>query len=175
ICLLTAILFGLVPALSASGPNIQETLRQSSLRATGGVRSNRIGSALVVLEFAMALMLVIGAVLLVRSFWNLATMSPGFHPQQVQTASVWLPSPNDPTAGAYYTPAQKAIFYRKVLERLRNLPGVEEAGATDSLPLRSSQRFVLPIKIQGRHENFGELGFTGWGFGTPEYFHVMGI
>ncbi|MGA8222531.1 MAG: ABC transporter permease [Candidatus Acidiferrales bacterium] len=175
ICLLTAILFGLVPALSASGPSVQETLRQTGLRATSGVRSNRIGSALVVLEFAMALMLVISAVLLVRSFWNLATMSPGFRPQQVQTASVWLPSPNDPTTGAYYTPEQKAIFYRKVLDRLRNLPGVEEAAATDILPLASARRFVLPIKIQGRHENFGELGFTAWGFGSPEYLHVMGI
>ncbi|HXZ11889.1 MAG TPA: ABC transporter permease [Candidatus Sulfotelmatobacter sp.] len=175
ICVLTAILFGLVPALSASGANVQETLRQTGLRATSGVRSNRIGAALVVLEFAMALMLVIGAVLLVRSFWNLATMSPGFRPQQIQTASVWLPSPNDPTAGAYYTPEQKAIFYRKVLERLRNLPGVEEAAATDVLPLVSARRFVLPIKIQGRRENFGELGFAAWGFGSSEYLHVMGI
>jgi putative ABC transport system permease protein len=175
ICVLTAVLFGLVPALSASSPNVQETLRQSGLRTTGGVRSNRIGSALVVLEFAMALMLVIGAVLLVRSFWNLATMSPGFRPQQVQTASVWLPSPNDPTAGAYYTVEQKVVFYRKVLERLQNLPGVEAAGATDSLPLASARRLVVAFKIQGRRENFGELGYTAWSFASPEYFHVMGI
>jgi len=175
ICLLTAILFGLVPALSASGPNVHETLRQSGLRFTAGVQRNRIGSALVVLEFAMALMLVIGAVLLVRSFWNLATMSPGFRSEHIQSASVWLPSPNDPTAGAYYTPEEKAVFIRKVLERLKNVPGVVEAGATDALPLASGRRLVLPIKIQGRHENFGELGFTAWGFGTPDYLDVMGI
>jgi predicted permease len=175
ICALTAILFGLVPALSASNPNVQETLRQSGLRSTAGVQRNRIGSALVVLEFAMALMLVIGAVLLVRSFWNLATMSPGFRAEHVQTASVWLASPNDPATGAYYTPEQKAVFYRKVLERLRNLPGVEEAGATDGLPLVSGQRFVIPFKIQGRRENFGELGYTRWSFATPEYLNVMGI
>jgi putative ABC transport system permease protein len=175
ICVLTAILFGLVPALSASGSNVQETLRQSGLRSTGGVRSNRIGSALVVMEFAMALLLVIGAALLVRSFWNLASTSPGFRAQQVQTASVWLPSPNDPTAGAYYTPEQKAVFYRKVLERLRNLPGVEEAGATDTLPLESNRRLVVAFKIQGRRENFGELGYTAWSFATPEYFRVMSI
>jgi putative ABC transport system permease protein len=175
ICALTAILFGLVPALSASNPNVQETLRQSGMRFTAGVRRNRIGSALVVLEFAMALMLVIGAVLLVRSFWNLATTSPGFRAERVQTASVWLPSPNDPTVGAYYKVEQKVVFYRKVLDRLRNLPGVGEAGATDSLPLASGQRFVIPFKIQGRRENFGELGYTAWSFATPEYFHVMSI
>ena len=174
VCVLTAILFGLFPALSASSPNIQETLRQSGLRSTMGVRRNRMGSALVVLEFAMSLMLVIGAVLLVRSFWNLATLSPGFRAEHVQTASVWLPSPNDPTAGNYYTSEQKIVFHRRVLERLRNLPGVEEAGATDFLPL-SGPRFTLPFKIQGRRGNFGDFGQTGWSFATPEYFHVMGM
>jgi putative ABC transport system permease protein len=174
ICALTAILFGLVPALSASSLNVQETLRQSGLRSTMGVRRNRIGSALVVLEFAMALMLVIGAVLLVRSFWNLANVSPGFRPEHVQAASVWLPSPNDPTTGPYFKPEQQMVFYRKVLERLRSLPGVEEAGATDTLPL-SGPRFTLSFKIQGRREGFGELGQTGWSFVTPGYFHVMSI
>jgi predicted permease len=174
ICGLTAILFGLVPALSASSPNVQETLRQSGLRSTMGVRRNRIGSALVVLEFAMALMLVIGAVLLVRSFWNLANVSPGFRPEHVQAASVWLPSPNDPTTGPYFKPEQQMVFYRKVLERLRSLPGIEEAGATDTLPL-SGPRFTLYFKIQGRREEFGELGQTAWSFVTPGYFHVMNI
>jgi predicted permease len=174
ICMLTAILFGLVPALSASSPNVQETLRQSGLRSTMGVRRNRIGSALVVLEFAMALMLVIAAVLLVRSFWNLATLSPGFRAEHVQTASVWLPSPNDPTAGDYYKQEQKIAFYRKVLERLRNLPGIEEAAATDGLPLTGG-RFMASFRIQGRRENFGELGATGWSFTTPEYFQLMSM
>jgi len=174
ICTLTAILFGLVPALSASSPNVQETLRQSGLRSTMGVHRNRIGSALVVLEFAMALMLVIAAVLLVRSFWNLATLSPGFRAEHVQTASVWLPSPNDPTAGDYYKQEQKIDFYRKVLARLRNLPGIAEAAATDGLPLTGG-RFMASFRIQGRRENFGELGATGWSFATPEYFQLMSM
>jgi predicted permease len=174
ICTLTAILFGLVPALSASSPDIQETLRQSGLRSTMGVRRNRIGSALVVLEFAMALMLVIGAVLLVRSFWNLANVSPGFRPEHVQAASVWLPSPNDPASGPYYKPEQQMAFYRKVLEHLRDIPGVEEVGAADALPL-SGPRYMSSFRIQGWRENFGELGQTGWSLITPDYLHLMNI
>jgi predicted permease len=174
ICVLTAVLFGLVPALSASNPNVQETLRQSGSRTTFGVRHNRIGSALVVLEFAMALMLVIGAVLLVRSFWNLASVPLGFQSNHAQTASVWLPSPNDPTTGPYFTTEKKIVFYRKVLDRLRRLPGVEEAAIGDTVPL-SGARFTLAFKIQGRPGNFGELGQSGWSFVSPDYFHILGI
>ena len=174
ICTFTAVLFGLLPALSASNPDIQETLRQSGSRTTLSVSRNRAGAALVVVEFAMALMLLIGAVLLVRSFWNIATVSPGFRSDGIQTASVWLPSPNDPTAGDYYTPEQKYVFYRAVLQRLRNLPGVEDVAAVDALPL-SGGRFKFGIKIQGRPGNFGDLGTTRWGVASPEFFHLMSI
>jgi len=174
VCVLTAVLFGLVPALSASNPNVQETLRQSGSRTTLGVRRNRIGSALVVLEFAMALMLVTGAALLVRSFWNLATVPPGFRPAHIQTASVWLPSPNDPTTGPYFTEVQKSVFYRKVLDRLRGLPGVEEAAVADLPPL-SGPRFTFGFKIQGRPGNFGEIGQSQWSVVSSNYFHLMSI
>jgi putative ABC transport system permease protein len=175
ICALTAILFGLVPALAISNPDVQETLRQSGSRATLSVSRNRVGSALVVLEFAMALMLVIGAVLLVRSFWNLASAPPGFESAHVQTASIWLPSPNDPTWGPYFTREAKIVFYRKVLERLRNLPGAEEVAVIDAPPFNGPRGFRLPFKIRGRAENFGELGQTCWSVASSDYFHLLRI
>jgi predicted permease len=174
VSVLTALLFGLVPALFGFTTDLQNTLKQTGTRATRGEGRHRLGSLLVVAEFAVALILVIGAVLLVRSFWNLAGVSPGFRPQQVQTVSVWLPVPNDPTTGPYYKPEKKVEFYKKVLDRLQNLPGVEAVGGVDQLPL-SGPRFQLPIKIEGRGENFDARIETAWGAATTDYFRVMGI
>ncbi|MGA7623202.1 MAG: ABC transporter permease [Candidatus Acidiferrales bacterium] len=171
---LTALIFGLVPALYGFTSDLQSTMKHTGTRVTSGEARNRLGSALVIAEFAVTLMLVVGAVLLVRSFWNLAGVSPGFRPQQVQTASVWLPVPNDPTTGPYFTPEKKIEFYKKVLERLQNLQGVDAVGGVDHLPL-SGRRFQIPIKIEGRDENFDARIQTEWGQATPGYFNVMGI
>ena len=172
--LLTALFFGLVPALYGFTTDLQNALKHTGTRATRGGARNRVGAVLVVAEFAMALTLMIGAVLLVRSFWNLASVSPGFLPQQVQTVSVWLPVPNDPTTGPYFKPEQKVEFYKKVLERLRALPGVDAVGGVDQLPL-SGKRFQIPIRIEGRGEDFDARIQTAWGQATPDYFKVMGI
>jgi putative ABC transport system permease protein len=171
--LLTALFFGLVPAIFGFATDLQSTLKHTGRGARGEAR-HRVGSALVVAEFAMALTLVIGAVLLVRSFWNLASVSPGFRSQQVQTVSVWLPVPNDPTTGPYFKPEAKVEFYKRVLDRLRTLPGVDSVGGVDQLPL-SGKRFQIPIRIEGRGENFDARIQTGWGQATPDYFNVMNI
>jgi predicted permease len=174
--LLTTLLFGIVPVLYGFTTDLEHRLRQAGPRTTHGASRNRLGSALVVAEFAIALTLVVGAVLLVRSFWNLASVSPGFRPAQVQTVSVWLPVPNDPTLGPYFKPEKKIEFYKKVLDRLQNLPGVEAVGGVDRLPL-SGPRFEVPIKIEGRGENdnFDARIQTEWGQATPDYFNVIGI
>jgi predicted permease len=174
VSLLTAIIFGLAPALYGFTADLHNILKQTGTRTTRGEARNRVGSLLVVAEFAMALMLVIGAVLLVRSFWNLASVNPGFRPEQVQTVSVWLPVPNDPSTGPYFKPEKKIEFYKKVLGRLQALPGVEAVGGVDVLPL-SGNRFQLPIRIEGRGENFDARIQTAWGQATPDYFSVMGI
>ncbi len=173
--LLTALLFGIVPALYGFSTDLQNRLKNAGTRMTRGEARNRLGSALVIAEFAMALTLVIGAVLLVRSFWNVASVSPGFRPQQVQTVSVWLPVPNDPTTGPYFKPEKKIEFYKKVLDRLQNLPGVEAVGGVDQLPLSGQRFFEIPVKIEGRGENFDERIQTRWSVATPDYFSVMGI
>jgi predicted permease len=175
VSVLTSLLFGLVPALYGFTGDLQGPLKNASgTRATRGESRNRLGSALIVAEFAMALTLVIGAVLLLRSFWNLASVSPGFRPEHVETVSVWLPVPNDPSTGPYFKPEKKIEFYKKVLERLQNLPGVETVGGVDQLPL-SAPRFEFPVKIEGRGENFDARIQTAWGTATPDYFSAMGI
>jgi predicted permease len=172
--LLTALIFGSVPAFYGFTTDLQSMMKQTGPRVTAGEARNRLGSLLVIGEFAVALMLVVAAVLLVRSFWNLASVSPGFRPQQVQTVSIWLPVPNDPATGPYFTPEKKIAFYKKVLDRLQSLPGVDAVGGVDQLPL-SGRRFQIPIKIEGRDENFDARIQTEWGQATPDYFKVMGI
>ena len=172
--LLTALCCGLVPALYGFNPDLQGALKHTGTRTTRGAARNRAGSALVIAEFAMALTLVIGAALLVRSFWSLASVSSGFRPAQVHTVSVWLPVPNDPTTGPYFTPEQKVAFYTRVLARLGALPGVEAVGGVDQLPLAGA-RFQIPIRIRGGRDTFDARMQTAWGQATPDYFRVMDI
>jgi putative ABC transport system permease protein len=172
--LLTALFFGLIPALYGFTNDLQPALKHTGNRTTRGEARNRAGSLLVVAEFAMALTLVIGAALLVRSFWNLTSVSSGFRAAQVHTVSVWLPVPNDPATGPYFKPEQKVAFYTKVLERLRTLPGVDAVGGVDQLPL-SGKRFQVPIRIEGGVDTFDARTQTAWGQATPDYFKVMDI
>lgn len=172
--LLTALFFGLVPALYGFATDLRSALEHAGRRGTRGEARSHIGALLVVAEFAMALTLVVGAVLLVRSFWKLANVAPGFNPQRVHTVGVWLPVPNDPTTGPYFKPEQKVAFFKKVLDRLRVVPGVKAVGGVDQLPL-SGKRFRIPIRVEGHGEAFDAQAQTGWGQATPDYFKVMEI
>jgi putative ABC transport system permease protein len=128
ISIFTGILFGLAPALQTSGTDISETLKESG-RGSAGVRSHRMRSALVVSEVALALVLLVGAGLLIRSFRALLATDMGFNPQNVLTMQVWLPDSHYPES------YQVTSFYREALERLRTAPGVTSASAINFLPL----------------------------------------
>jgi predicted permease len=131
---------------------------------------------LVVTEFALSLVLLIAAGLLLRSFWDLYNVPLGFNPQDVMAMSLWLPSPNDPATDIYGTPDQEARLIREILRRGQSLPGVTEiaAGTQDAIPLNhdrnllsfvleeSSTRSDLPHQVQGANV-------------TPEYFHLLGM
>ena len=97
---------------------------------------------LVITEFALSLVLMIAAGLLLRSFWDLLNVRLGFNPQNVMAVRTRLPYPNDPKTDIYATPAQEAPFLREVLRRSKTLPGVEEValGDTASIPLDQSLR-----------------------------------
>jgi putative ABC transport system permease protein len=127
--LVSGLFFGLAPALTASSAGLNEALKEGGRTGTGG-RSGRIRSAFVVVEVALALVLLAGAGLLVRSFVQLMNVDPGFDTAKTITMRVSLPG------SRYGEPAQRVQFYRRLLDRVQALPGVEAVGANSFIPLR---------------------------------------
>lgn len=133
ISLLTALIFGLWPAWQAANDNgLSESLNEGSRGGSGGVRSRRVRSALVVAQVAMALVLLAGAGLMIRSFFNLQRVKLGFDPEQVVTMAIQLPE-------ARYDKDEKInAFYGQLLERVRSLPGVTNASTIQNPPFGRS-------------------------------------
>ena len=124
----TGVLFGMAPVIHSARRSSHETLKEGARgSSSGGARGMR--GALVVAELALSLMLLAGAGLLIRSFLRLGEIDPGFRPEGVLTMRLSLPPER------YTTPQQGHAFYRELLERVRQLPGVDSAGATTGLPL----------------------------------------
>jgi len=144
--LLTGLLFGMLPAL---GMRTRAAFFLGSRSRSGSRRQTRARSVLVVAEVALALMLMVSAALLLRSFNELTSVDPGFDPDGVLAARIWLPKPNDPSTGPYFTQAKQTAFYRRALEDVRMLPGVVSAGWASWLPLGGEQRNA-PFFIEGR-------------------------
>jgi len=166
VSLLTGIVFGLVPAIQASKPDVNEALKEGG--RTSSVGHNRFRSVLVVTEVALSLVLLIGAGLMIRSFVHLLNSSPGLKPQSVLTLDVGLPRTK-------YTGPQQAAFFQQVIERLKSLPGVQSAGAVYPLPLSGAEE-GMGFGIEGRAALApGEVNSAGPGWVSPDYFNVMGI
>jgi predicted permease len=141
--LVTGLLFGLFPALQTSRAALSGTLREGGRGSGQGPGHRRFRSALVVGEFALALVLTVGATLLIRSFLRLQGGELGFDPRGITTARLMLPEYR------YDTPDKKRAFVASVLERVRALPGVESAGETTFVPL-SGWHGNRPIDVEGR-------------------------
>ena len=124
---LTGLLFGLVPALQASRPDVVANLKDGSHGAGFGLATNRFRSGLVILEFALSLILMIAAGLLLRSFGRLLEVNPGFNPDNVLLARVWLPVPNNPELDQYRDPLKRSAFTKDLLQRVSAIPGVRSA------------------------------------------------
>src|SRR5215472_6146390 len=137
VSILTGLVFGLMPALQTAGPNQIVTLREGGRRSGTSKRQKNTSRLLVAAEVALSLVLLIGAGLLLRSFWNLLEVRRGFDPHQMITARIWLPVPNDPAEDAYRLIEKRAAYYREVLRRVGALSGVAQAavGSAESLPL----------------------------------------
>jgi len=169
ITLLTGLIFGLVPALQASRPNLNETLKDAGRGSTEGGRRHFIRSVLVVFEVATALVLLVGAGLMIKSFLRLQNVDPGFNPNNALMVKLSLPQKK------YSTPDQRAAFYKQLLEKVAMLPGVQAAGAACVVPL-SGDDFVLGFDIQGRPPDApGTEPSTNYYAVTPDYFTAMGI
>ena len=128
VALLTSLIFGLIPALQASRPQVEQSLKAASRGSTGGMRSHRLRSAFVVSQFALSLMLLVGAGLLIRSFAELRAVQPGFDARGVVT--FWQALPR----ARYGEVDQQTQFFDKLLLKLKSLPGIEDAGMVAPLP-----------------------------------------
>jgi len=168
VSLLTGIVFGLVPALQISKADLHETLKEGGRTGSSGARA-WVRNTLVVLEMALALVVLVSAGLLIRSFWRLQQVNPGFAPRNVLAMSLLLP------ATKYREPAQRDNFYKEALQRIRALPGVLSAGATSVLPL-SGNNSSGSFRIEGRVVPQGQLSPHGdrWA-ATTDYFSTMKI
>ena len=166
--LLTGLLFGLFPALHTSKPDLVSTLKEASSRSGTGLRHTRIRSGLVVAEMALALVLLVGAALLIRSFVGLRSVDPGIDPHNVFTFQTSL------AGGAYSTTASVSNFTTQVVQRMETLPGVEAAASTIVLPIEAG--VDLPFTIVGKPPASGEYnGDEQWRSVSPHYFRVFKI
>jgi predicted permease len=129
VSVVTGILFGLIPALSSVKPELTEALKEGGRGSTSGVRRNRVRNTLVITEIALALVLLVGSGLLLKSFIHLQNVNPGFDPRNVLTMEVSLP------VAKYARGRPVADFYAELIRRVRAMPGVEAAGLTSILPL----------------------------------------
>jgi putative ABC transport system permease protein len=164
----TGILFGLIPALQGSRADLSTTLKESAGRSGTGFRQNKARSLLVVAEVALALILLVGSALLIRTTLALRAVSAGFDPNNVLTMRMSL------SGTRYMTSAPVNQLFRDGVERLRALPGVEHAAATCCVPLEGG--YGLPFRIEGRPLQQGPFhGGGGWLTVSPGYFEVFKI
>ncbi len=165
--LLSGLLFGLAPALQVSKPNLNEALKDGSRQTSG--RSHRLRSSLVILEFALSLVLLVGAGLFFRSFIAVFKTDPGFNPDNVLTMNLIL------SATKYREESQSAAFYADLVQRVKAEPGVQSAAAVNYLPLggsNSSDAYLIEGEAEPApgKENIGRYRVC-----TPDYFTTMQI
>jgi putative ABC transport system permease protein len=179
VSVLAGTIFGLAPAFQASLADPSQMLRQEGRGSKGSAAQTRTRSALVVSEFALSLVLMIAAGLLLRSFWNLYNERLGFDPRNVITVQTWLPVPNDPKTDIYGTAAQESTLLREILRCARSLPGVEDVAIGDlaALPLGHGHNDLNPFPlIREGHETQGkEPPIVDASVVSPEYFHLLGM
>ncbi|HEY7636016.1 MAG TPA: ABC transporter permease [Gemmatimonadales bacterium] len=172
--LLTGIGFGLIPAIQASRPDLQSVLKDSARGASSGAPRARVRGVLVVSEVAVALILLAGAGLLLRSFQRLIEVQPGFNPENLLTLQVWLPVRNEPEKGKYFTDAQRRAFYTAAVEAVRRVPGVRQVALISRLPFRG--RADTRFEIEGRPTPPDQPTPTAeFRRVTPNYFETMQI
>jgi len=168
VALLTSVIFGLAPALRASRPDLNECLKEGG-KGAGGFGRGRVRNLLVIAEMALALALLAGAGLMIRSFMRLQQVDLGFDPRNALTMQIALPQ------SKYSQPAQMAAFYKQTLERIRLLPGAQAAGVVSIAPLAgmdASSNFT----IEGRPvPDPAQVPLAAFRPVSPDYFSAMGI
>jgi len=168
----TTILFGLFPALQLARTETDATeLRGRS--ASQSARDSRLGVILVGAEVALSVMLLVGAGLLLKTFWQLLHVDPGFQTQHLVAGNVWLPVPNDPKTDVYATPDQRTALMREMLRRLESVPGLQSASISTLVPMQNP---AVPTGLvaDGSAEQ-GDAPTAVRIVVTPDFFTTLGI
>ncbi|HYU34646.1 MAG TPA: ABC transporter permease [Thermoanaerobaculia bacterium] len=170
VSLVTGLVFGLAPALSATSGGLFGALKEGGRAVAGGARGRLLRNLLVLGEVAVALVLLVGAGLLLRSFARLRAVDPGFHPEGVLTAEIALPDQK------YEQQERQIAFTRELLDRLRAIPGVQSADTVFPLPLGGND-FVLAFSVQGRPDTSSTESslHANIRLVTPDFFRTMGV
>jgi putative ABC transport system permease protein len=169
LCALTGVVVGIVPALQVSGDRLHDALKEAARGSTGGAHAGRSRAALVVAQVAVALVLVSSAVLLIESWGKLMHVSPGFDPHDVMSFSFALPQTKYPQR------AQQAEFYRRLVESVQAIPGVESAAANTFLPISGNVRFAYFCPQGSPCQGGGKDPVAAVRHITPDYFKTMRI
>jgi putative ABC transport system permease protein len=164
VCCATAVIFGVAPAFQVSALSLHGSLQEGGRSGSPGRARHRLQGFFVTAEFALALLLLVGAGLLIRSFSKLLQTNPGFRPDHVLTMSVPLPDE------AYPKAAQIRQFYQGIQQRIVNLPGVRSVGIVNDLPLNGVA--TVAMEIEGQQGSMPSVSLT-WVLGN--YFTTMGI
>jgi putative ABC transport system permease protein len=168
VSLLTGVLFGLAPAWQVSKSDLNEGLKESGRGGSDAPRRHRMRALLVISEVALSLVLLIGAGLMMRSFARLLAVDPGFKPDHVLTAFVSLP------VAKYPKHEEQVAFFDRLLERLRNVPGVSAASVVTDIPLNGGSS--TGFDVEGRPPaQPGQRAMTDYRVISPDYFAAMGM
>jgi predicted permease len=161
------VLVGVAPAIAAGRSNVQGVLKDASRGVAGGVLRQRLRAALVIGEIALAVVLTIGAGLLLRSFVTLLNVDPGFRAEHLLTLQIQLPA-------RLGSPDARGVFYGTMFERVKALPGVIAAGGTTRLPLGSTN-VNTRVLVDGRSMSAGEMPEVEMRRAVHDYFVAMGM
>jgi len=148
--ILTGLVFGLAPALHSANGALSLAIREGGRGSGYSTRTGRLRNVLIVSEVAFALILMVGAGLLLRTLQDLLQEDPGFNPTRVVTANIQLPNPNDPDTDPYRDIPRRAAFNRELLRRMKAMPGVQLAAITSALPTTNSNPSAVGgVTIEG--------------------------
>jgi putative ABC transport system permease protein len=168
VTVLTGVLFGFAPALQALRGNLLHSLKQGGRGGSEGAERQLPRRLLVVVEVAVALMVLVGAGLLVQSFVRMARINPGYDPHDVLTLELFLPAPKYPDK------TQRVTFWNRLVERLDSLPGVVAAATVNAVPLGKVQE-TGDLEIEGLALKPGQPApQAAWRICSPDYFRTMG-
>jgi putative ABC transport system permease protein len=166
--ILTAFVFGIVPALFASKPDLQEAIKETgqTVTSSSGLKFHNL---LIVSEIAVTLVLLVGAGLMIRSFLHLHEVNPGFNTENMLTMRIWLP------ASRYGSNEQQTAFFQQVIDRIETVPAVRAVGAIQDIPLKANRmgfNFVIEGRAATRSVEEQDAAYRAI---TPEYFRTMSI